>query len=230
MKICKICNQSLPLEQFGKAYKSVYRAYCKNCSKETSKQYYQQNIEAKKQYYQENLEAKKQYYQENKEQHIKRSKEWVENNHEKAKTNWKIYGYNNKDKKKSYKKNKWEKDPIYKLKNILRNRINQNFKNKKQNKIIDFLGCSINEYKQYLEQQFLPEMNWDNHGDIWEIDHIKPICSFDLLIKDNIFKAFHYTNTQPLFKTTEIAENLGYKEHTGNRNKSKKYNGEKGPN
>ena len=32
-------------------------------------------------------------------------------------------------------------------------------------------------------------------------------------------QCFHYTNTQPLFKTTSIAESLGYNE-LGNRDKS----------
>ena len=25
---------------------------------------------------------------------------------------------------------------------------------------------------QYLEDLFLPEMDWNNHGNVWEIDHI----------------------------------------------------------
>ena len=33
---------------------------------------------------------------------------------------------------------------------------------------------------------------------------------------------FHYTNTQPLFKTTKIAESFGYVNYVGNRDKSKK--------
>jgi hypothetical protein len=221
MKICKICTQSLPLEQFGKAYKSVYRAYCKKCSREISKQNYQENIEVKKQNYQENIEVKKQYYQENKEQHIKRSKEWIKNNHEKAKINWKLYNKNNREKKNKYIQDRFKNDPEFKIICIMRSRILQVLKNKKQNKSIDFLGCSSNEFKLHLEKQFLPEMNWENHGVVWEIDHIKPICTFDLLVKDNIFKAFHYTNTQPLFKTTEIAESFGYKNYTGNKNKKK---------
>ena len=107
----------------------------------------------------------------------------------------------------------------------MRSRILQILKNKKTNKSIDFLGCSSKEFKLYLEKQFLPEMTWENHGFVWEIDHIKPISSFDLSIKDSIFTAFHYTNTQPLFKTTEIAESFGYKNYIGNRNKEKEIYG-----
>jgi len=70
-------------------------------------------------------------------------------------------------------------------------------------------------------------MNWSNQGKIWEIDHIIPISKFDLTNQNEQKKAFHYTNTQPLFKTTQIAKQLGYNE-IGNRNKLKtKYNNDR---
>jgi hypothetical protein len=59
----------------------------------------------------------------------------------------------------------------------------------------------MEEYTQYLESQFTPEMNWDNYGEYWEIDHIKPIASFDLNIEENLYTCFYYLNTQPLEKT-----------------------------
>jgi hypothetical protein len=63
-------------------------------------------------------------------------------------------------------------------------------------------------------------MTWSNHGEIWEIDHIKPCSSFNLADIEQQKQCFHYSNTQPLFKTTEIAESLGYENEIGNRNKS----------
>lgn len=63
-------------------------------------------------------------------------------------------------------------------------------------------------------------MNWDNHGEIWEIDHIKPCDSFNLTDIEQQKQCFHYTNTQPLFKTTDIAGSFGYNDEIGNRNKS----------
>ena len=61
--------------------------------------------------------------------------------------------------------------------------------------------CSsdLNKLKQYLEPQFKPEMNWNNHGEIWEIDHIKPCSSFDLTDTEQQKQCFHYTNLQPLW-------------------------------
>lgn len=66
------------------------------------------------------------------------------------------------------------------------------------------LGCSVEEFKSRITNQFYPDpetkeiMSWDNYGK-WEIDHIKPLSSMDLSIKDNQSKACHYSNLQPLW-------------------------------
>ena len=59
----------------------------------------------------------------------------------------------------------------------------------KTERTLKFLGCSKEFFIKYLESQFTPEMNWDNYGTYWEIDHIHPLSKGG---------AFHYTNTQPL--------------------------------
>jgi len=73
-----------------------------------------------------------------------------------------------------------------------------------------------------LEQRFKLEMTWENHGILWEIDHIKACSNFDLTKLEEQKQCFHYTNLQPLFKTTEIAEQHGYTNEIGNRNKGNK--------
>lgn len=66
------------------------------------------------------------------------------------------------------------------------------------------LGCSVEEFKSKVTSQFYPDpetketMSWDNYGK-WEIDHIEPLSSMDLSIKDNQSKACHYSNLQPLW-------------------------------
>ena len=210
MKTCKICNQQFSLDQFSKASKSTYSSYCKECARIKSKKNY--NPEKKKEYYLKNKELKQQYYLDTKEQHLERASNWVKNNQEKASQMWKKYYQDNKEKKNEYVKTKFKTDPLFKIITLLRSRTLQILKNKNQIKSIDFLGCSPKEFKLYLEQQFLPEMNWENHGEIWEIDHIIPI---------NKGGSFNYKNIQPLFKTTKIAEDLGYKNYIGNRNKKK---------
>jgi len=169
------------------------------------------------------------YYQNNKEKSKKNSKNWQINNpnkfksiNEKYRRSEKGISTQKKYKKKEYTQ-KYGKDIKWTLSRNIRTRFNQALKNNfKSGKTLELLGCSLTELKLWLEQQFLPEMSWDNHGVIWEIDHIKPCASFDLTDTEQQKECFHYTNLQPLFKTTEIAESLGYKNYMGNRNKINK--------
>jgi hypothetical protein len=112
---------------------------------------------------------------------------------------------------------KRQTDPQWKLKANLRGRYLDALKRhtsegkvNKHHSAIELLGCNIEFYKQYLEQQFKPDMTWENHGILWEIDHIKPCASFNLIDSIQQQKCFHYSNTQPLY-------------YSDNRSKKDKY-------
>lgn len=60
------------------------------------------------------------------------------------------------------------------------------------------LGCTVGELKKYLQSKFQLGMSWDNYGK-WEIDHIRPLASFDLIDKTQYQLACHYSNLQPLW-------------------------------
>jgi hypothetical protein len=125
----------------------------------------------------------------------------------------KQYRKNNKEKLNQYRKNKKSSDPQFKLKQILRIRLLDALKRKnttKNHSAITLLGCSIEYAQKHLETQFMPEMNWNNHGTYWEIDHVIPCASFDLIDIEQQKQCFNYTNLQPL----TVSEN---------RSKGKKY-------
>ena len=63
---------------------------------------------------------------------------------------------------------------------------------------LDLLGCSAEEYRVYLERLFEPGMDWENREE-WHIDHVIPLASFDLSDPDQQARAFHYTNTRPMW-------------------------------
>lgn len=93
----------------------------------------------------------------------------------------------------------------YRLKDILRSRLLKAIdKNLKSGSAIADLGCSIEEFKVYLESKFLPGMNWGNQGkgkDKWNIDHIEPLKDFDLTNNEELKNACYYTNLQPIWET-----------------------------
>lgn len=64
----------------------------------------------------------------------------------------------------------------------------------------DLLGCSLDEFRVYLEGKFTKGMTWDllKQGLI-HIDHIIPCAAFDLTKEEEQRKCFHYTNLQPLW-------------------------------
>jgi hypothetical protein len=63
---------------------------------------------------------------------------------------------------------------------------------------IKYLGCTYSQAFKYLSMQLKRGMNWKNYGTHWHIDHVMPVSSFDLNTEDGRYKAFHYTNLQPL--------------------------------
>ena len=69
-------------------------------------------------------------------------------------------------------------------------------KAKKTKRTVHYLGCDIDTYKKYIEEQFEDGMTWENHGE-WHIDHIIPLkyTKSETTIEDRL----HYKNTQPLW-------------------------------
>jgi hypothetical protein len=83
----------------------------------------------------------------------------------------------------------------------LRSRTSIAIKNgQKGGSAIDDLGCSLDDFKVYLESRFQKGMSWENYGyNGWHMDHIVPLDSFDLSSPEEFKKACHYTNIQPLW-------------------------------
>jgi 5-methylcytosine-specific restriction endonuclease McrA len=62
---------------------------------------------------------------------------------------------------------------------------------------MEILGCTFEEFKVYLESKFDENMNWENQGSYWQMDHIIPISSAKS--EEDVYRLNHYTNFQPLY-------------------------------
>ncbi len=72
---------------------------------------------------------------------------------------------------------------------------------------IEFMGCTLKEFKSHIEKMFTDGMSWENHGE-WEYDHIIPLSSFNLLDSEQRAKCNHYTNIQPLWKKDNLSKGV----------------------
>ena len=85
-----------------------------------------------------------------------------------------------KAKKNAYYANVLAKDPLYKLRANLSSRLYAAFKAIGINKPTNteaLVGCSWQQLRNHIESMFTPEMNWQNQGTYWHIDHKTPFAS-----------------------------------------------------
>lgn len=246
---CNKCKIDKPHLEFNKSSKSIngFGSWCKVCCKEYASKYYKNSKDVILDYknrnktkikeYQKEYDEK--YYAENKDIIVAKQCEYYQKNKEVLAPKQRIISKRNYDKDpegriaqhreyhknnpgyyKSYFSKRYKTNIQYRLGYILRSRFNKALLNlEKNNSSLNLLGCSVDDLKYHIQSQFKPEMTWGNYGEIWEIDHIKPCSKFDLSIPEEQSICFHYTNLQPLFKTTKIAKSFNYLQEVGNRNK-----------
>lgn len=148
----------------------------------------------------------KKYADKNKNKVNNYKKSWALDNPDKVKLAKLKYNEANKDKRAKKERERKQTDSLYKLKCNIRISIGASIRRRgfnKTSKTEIILGCSIKEFKIYLESKFESWMNWDNYGKYngesdygWDIDHIKPIA---LAINESmVIELNHYSNLQPL--------------------------------
>ena len=100
------------------------------------------------------------------------------------------------------------------LKKNLRSRLYDAVKGKvKQGSAVKDLGCSVQRLIKHLESKFQSGMNWENYGlRGWHIDHVKPLSKFNLQNPEELLKAVHYSNLQPLWAKDNLSKGDKYDE------------------
>ena len=228
-KYCKSCcknyidknNQSQYNKKYIKINKDKIKQYRKlNENIQKYQKEYRENNKIKNKKYQieyrknnimrDRSEYAKLYRENNKDKIKEINRLYRLKNKEKIKEKVKLYRQNNKDKinknNNRYRKEKRKIDKIYYLSEKIRGIIHKSLKNngfKKNLKTNQILGCTIIEFKFYIESKFQKWMSWENYGLYngklnygWDLDHIKPLSIANT--EKDLYELNHYTNFQPL--------------------------------
>lgn len=67
------------------------------------------------------------------------------------------------------------------------------------------VGYTVSDLMAHLQKQFDRRMTWANMGE-WEVDHIRPRCSFDLSNPDEFRQCWALTNLRPLWAKANRAK------------------------
>ena len=136
--------------------------------------------------------------------------QWRKENPEKFKEHLQRYRSKpeTKEKKNLYRREKYNNDLIERISKRCRQRVREVIHKKTDGLHKELLGCSYPLLMKWLEYNFVDDMSWDNYGDVWQIDHIRPCASFDMEYEDQQKKCFHWTNLAPL----SVSENARKKD------------------
>lgn len=185
----------------------IYDKINKEKNLATDREYRIKNAEKVKLYSQEHYKNNKQKRKE------QQNKHYTENKEQYRKRGIERYKKNKKDideKRRIRLREKYKNDSVYRITNALRCGVYRAIKTgKKIKRTLDLLGCSVEELKCHIESQFEAGMTWDNwsNGDgFWNLDHIKPVTSFDFSKPESWEQCFHYTNLQPLWWRENVFE------------------------
>jgi hypothetical protein len=61
----------------------------------------------------------------------------------------------------------------------------------------EFIGCNVVELQAHVDGMFREGIGWHNRNE-WELDHIRPLCEFDLTDIEQVKQCLHYSNVQIL--------------------------------
>ena len=78
----------------------------------------------------------------------------------------------------------------------------------KTDSTMNYIGCNIQYLREWFEYNFTSEMNWDNYGSYWSIDHIIPVCKFELTNEDEKLKCCNWTNLMPVQLLKIVDQNI----------------------
>lgn len=183
-KECSTCLISKPVTDFHKSG-MYYNSQCKICRSESRKLQRQLNIDVVR-------EKERQYYAEHRKEECERKKQ---------------YSKENRDVINQRRRNRRVEDCQYRLLENMRRRLNKALRStNKSSHTLELLGCDTDFLKEWIEFQFYDNMDWDNYGTYWHLDHCVPCAAYDLTNESEQKECFHWSNLRPYRADKNIAK------------------------
>jgi hypothetical protein len=164
----KTCSQCGKEKTIGDF--DINRRKCHDCEKAYGRKYNK-----------EHSEVRTKWQEENKEHFAELQASWYQKN--KPKVNAK---YNK----------RCREDQCFNIRRMLRKRLLNCIKKIKSTE--DYTGTKFENVAKWLEYNFTDEMTWENHGTVWDIDHVVPISKWDLNNCEHVDMCFNWKNLSPL--------------------------------
>lgn len=103
------------------------------------------------------------------------------------------------DQRNAHRKARRVADPIFRVSESMRARFAAAFKGRvKPGSTFALFGYTTEDLIAHLTPMLRDGMTWANYGTVWEIDHKRPVASFDLSSPDQVRECWALSNLQPM--------------------------------
>jgi hypothetical protein len=57
-----------------------------------------------------------------------------------------------------------------------------------------YFGLGIEDFRKWIEVQFIGDISWENFGSVWQFDHVIPLAYFDFSNDDDLQLCWNFIN------------------------------------
>jgi hypothetical protein len=207
-KICKDCLAELPISSFGPAKGGYTLPRCRPC--ENAYRRAKKASRPKRVLTDAEREVRRARERERYRQDPEKFREQARNKaaQEGARERARKWQTENRQYMRDYYRERREKNPLSRLAHKIRCSTHYALKAnglKESHKIQRHLKCTMSEFRQHIESQFLPGMTWENYGygaAKWNIDHIVALNTAQT--EEELKALGHYSNCRPLWQVENM--------------------------
>ena len=127
-----------------------------------------------------------------------KSKKWVEENREKMRQLQSDWHQRNKEKINAKFRERYNNEPEFKLKKNVQRRIQYCLHGEKKDRTMNYLGTTLDKFKEWLQFNFDDNMTFENYGLYWHMDHVIPVDTFDMTKDEDVYICFNWRNISPM--------------------------------